>query len=84
MPDFFDKARAELNRARKINPEAFVCAHHGYAILLEEVDELWAEVKKKPYQRDREEMLEECLQIAAMAGRIAEDLRLDKGGDRND
>lgn len=40
-------------------------AHEGYAILLEEVDELWDEVKKK--NPDKERMRKEAIQIGAMA-----------------
>lgn len=42
--------------------------HEGYAILLEEVDELWDEVKA--WQSDdpnREKMRKEALHVAAMA-----------------
>lgn len=40
-------------------------AHEGYAILLEEVDELWDEVKKR--DPSKAEMRKEAIQIAAMA-----------------
>lgn len=49
-------------------------AHEGYAVLLEEVDELWEEVRKKTTERSNERMLEELVQIAAMAQRFAEDV----------
>lgn len=48
--------------------------HEGYAILLEEVDELWDWVKKKPGSRNKEEIQVECAQIAAMAQRIMVDI----------
>lgn len=48
----------------------FSCAHHGYAVMLEEVDELWDEVKKKPSIRDHRKMRDEAKQIAAMALRF--------------
>lgn len=47
-------------------------AHEGFAILLEEVDELWDEVKKK--ESDRAKMRAEALQVAAMAIRFAQDV----------
>jgi len=45
----------------------FHSAHEGYAILLEEVDELWDEVRKKESVQSKENMKKECIQIAAMA-----------------
>ena len=63
----------ELSSAMKDYPP-FSSAHEGYAILLEEVDELWDEVKKKPKDRDKEKMRAEAMQIAAMAIRFMEDL----------
>ena len=40
-------------------------AHEGYAVLLEEVDELWDEVKDR--RRDVAKMRREAVQVAAMA-----------------
>ena len=42
--------------------------HEGYAILLEEVDELWDEVKRwQPGEYDLVDMRKEALHVAAMA-----------------
>lgn len=46
-------------------------AHHGYAVLEEEVDELWEEVKRKP--KDTEKMRKEAIQVATMAIRFLVD-----------
>lgn len=51
--------------------EPFHSAHEGFAILKEEVDELWDEVKKKHKNRDYKAMRAEAVQIAAMAIRFA-------------
>ena len=51
-------------------------AHEGYAIILEEVDEFWEQVRLKRRFRDSTEMLSELVQVAAMAQRTAEDLNL--------
>ena len=48
--------------------------HHGYALLLEEMDELWEEIRKKNQFRDLEAMREEAMQIAALAIRFMVDL----------
>jgi NTP pyrophosphatase (non-canonical NTP hydrolase) len=54
--------------------------HEGYAVLLEEVDELKAHVWKKQGQRDLEAMRKEAIQVAAMAIRFAHDVcGLDRG-----
>lgn len=69
---FADMVAAELARATA-NNGPFHSMHEGYAVLQEEVDELWEEVKKKPANRDKKNMLTECVQIAAMAQRFALD-----------
>lgn len=48
--------------------------HEGYAVLLEEVDELWDEVKKQTAARNREAIRKECVQVAAMAVRLIRDV----------
>ena len=45
----------------------FNSAHEGYAVLLEEMDELKAEVWKKRHIRDINRMRKEAVQVAAMA-----------------
>lgn len=49
----------------------FNSAHEGYAVILEELDELWDEVKLKRKNRDPDNMYRECVQIAAMALKFA-------------
>lgn len=62
----------ELLRAtNKFGP--FNSAHEGYSVILEEVDELWDHVKMKQTKRNPDEMMQEALQIAAMAIRFATD-----------
>lgn len=48
--------------------------HEGYAILLEEVDELWDEVKINPEHRSHLRMRAEAIQVAAMAIRFVLDV----------
>ena len=47
--------------------------HEGYAIILEELEELWAEVKKQHHLRDKEKMRNEAMQVAAMSLRFMVD-----------
>ena len=61
---------AELTRATN-KFGAFNSAHEGYAIILEEVDELWDEVKSNGPER---RLRAEAIQIAAMAMRFVYDI----------
>ncbi len=49
--------------------------HEGYAILLEEVDEFWDEVKKKPKNRDKKKLIEEIVQCAACCKMLYEKIK---------
>lgn len=62
----------EYDRATSLYGK-FNSAHEGYAVLLEEVEELWAEIKKSPKKRDPLKMKEEAVQVAAMALRFLND-----------
>lgn len=52
----------------------FNSAHEAYGVLLEEVDELWDEVKAKQGKRDLVKMRKEAVQVAAMALRFIVDV----------
>ncbi len=75
MNTFQEDVRVELMTAR-LRYRPMASAHEGWAVLREEVDELWDEVKKKPSQRNVQDMYEELVQVAAMAQRMAEDICL--------
>ena len=49
----------------------FASFHEGYAVLKEEVEELWAEIKANGANRDRRRIHDEAIQVAAMALEIA-------------
>jgi hypothetical protein len=49
-------------------------AHEAYAVLLEEVDELWDHVKVNQKRRDLSAMRKEAIQVAAMAVRFVRDV----------
>lgn len=53
------------------NWPAFNSAHEGFAVLKEEVDELWDHVKTNQKRRDLVAMKKEAIQVAAMALRFA-------------
>ena len=54
----------EAQRARGVHGR-FHSAHEAYAVLLEELDEFWQEVKRK--EPDADAMYRELVQVAAMA-----------------
>lgn len=62
---------SELERAEEKFPQ-FNSTHEGYAILKEEVDELWDEIKSK--QGTNESRIKEAVHVAAMAVRFIKDL----------
>ena len=51
----------------------FHSAHEGYAILLEEMDELWDEVRRSPSRYNPAAVRAEAIQVAAMALRFITD-----------
>ena len=69
---YLQEVQTEFERASSLYPK-FNSAHEGYAVLLEEVEELWDEVKKSPKRRDPAKMKEEAVQVAAMALRFLND-----------
>lgn len=58
--------KEELLRALTKFPRPLASAHEGYAVLLEELDEAWDEIKANRPQQAAEEMV----QVAAMAVRF--------------
>jgi len=68
----FDVAQEYFRATALYKP--FNSAHEGYATLLEEMDELWEEVKKRPDAVSKDEMRSEAIQVAAMAIRFIFDV----------
>lgn len=65
----------ELEHAMSKYPP-FNSAHEGYAIIKEELDELWEQVKLKQSTKGRSELMEkEAIQVAAMAVRFLLDMK---------
>jgi NTP pyrophosphatase (non-canonical NTP hydrolase) len=67
------KVTRELNRAVQLHGP-YNSAHEGYAVILEELDELWEEVRKKRSKRCKTAMRDEAAQVAATAMRFMLDL----------
>ncbi len=70
---FIELVAQELKQAREEYPDCHHSLHESYAVLLEEMDEFWDEVRRKPDYRCRERVLAELVHIAAMCQRTAED-----------
>lgn len=69
----FEDVQCELWKAiNKFKP--MNSAHEGYAVLAEEVEELWEQVRGKQGLRDVSAMRAEAVQVAAMAIRFIVDV----------
>lgn len=73
MQKLFNEIEAEYNKAISKYPK-FHSTHEGYAVIKEEVDELWDLVKADKCINGHAAMKKECIQIASMAVRFVEDL----------
>jgi hypothetical protein len=67
---FYARILPELKRATK-KFGGFASPHEGYAVILEETNELWAEIKGKC---QKPKLIEESVQTAAMAIRFLIDI----------
>mgnify|MGYP001565119301 FL=1 len=82
MSGFALMVRAELIRARSKFEATDLGYKHGkphyfYAVILEELEELWELVRSDATDKDQDgklKMLKELVQISAMAQRAAEDM----------
>ena len=66
----------ELERAQTVYPPMHSC-HEGYAVLLEEVHELWDEIRASKGLAGNLRIRSEAVQVAAMALRFIGDLCAD-------
>jgi len=74
LPEALDYVLKEVQTAQK-NFTKFNSYHEGYAVILEEMDELWEEVKKKDATgRSEKKLKREAIQVGAMAIRFLVDL----------
>jgi hypothetical protein len=63
----------EATRAAEEFP-GFHSMHEGYAVILEELDEMWEAIKSN----DREAAFQEAVQVGAMAARFIADFGADE------
>lgn len=67
----FYELEQEIEKARECHGPMHG-PHEGYAVILEELDELWEEVRARHH--DKDSMRKEALQVAAMALRFIADV----------
>ena len=73
MNNVLAEVEKELDRAHVLY-KPFNGPHEGYAIILEELDELWNDIKASKPHSDRSDMRKEAIQVAAMAIRFIQDI----------
>lgn len=74
LVEVLDDVHREVERA-EAKHKPMNSAHEGYSVILEELDELWAEVKKGgSVPRDPIAMRKEAVEVAAMAVRFIRDV----------
>ena len=66
---FLTEVKSALSHAYKKHGTAYWSRHEFYGVLLEEVDELWAEIKN---DSSPEEVLKELLQVVGVCLRFVE------------
>ncbi len=73
MKEILKEIINEIKSARN-KYHSFHSNHEGYAVLLEEFEELWDCIKESKSVKANKKMKKECIQIAAMSIRFIEDL----------
>ena len=68
-----DEVYQEVSRANELYHHYHSC-HEGWAVIREELDELWDEIKASKGIRCTDDMRKEAIQVAATAIRFIEDL----------
>ena len=71
--DIYSEIKKELDSANNKFPQ-FKSTHEAYAVILEELDEFWDEVKKK--NPDYKNMKTELVQISAMCIKTIQNFNL--------
>ncbi len=81
IEEAISEVRAELEQAMALYP-AMNSPAEAYAVMLEEVDEVWQIVKTKPSRRILSDLRGEAVQVAAMAIRMMLDVCSEERGRR--
>lgn len=73
MNKLLNEIQTEYERSNSKYP-AFHSTHEGYAVIAEEVDELWDLVRQNKGVQGNDQFRKECIQIAAMAVKFVKSL----------
>lgn len=68
--DIIKQVKDEAKRAENKYKRGFASAHEFYGVLMEEIDELWHEIKKKEVNYDTEKQTNEAVQCMAVLYRF--------------
>ena len=68
LKEIFIEIENEVLRAKSKYPDDFNSTHEAYGVILEEMDEMWEEIKKKNF--DSEKCRVEAIQTTAMLCRF--------------
>lgn len=71
--DIVRDVEREVVRAMKLHAP-MASSHEAHSVILEELDELWLEIKKKRRRRSPKKLRKEAIQVAAMAVRYVHDV----------
>lgn len=81
LTEFQNRVQLEVERAGKLHPP-LANIFEALGVILEELDEFKAEVRKKRADRDKTKLLGELIQVAAMVQRTCQDVDLMGAEDR--
>ena len=79
LPRIYYEIDDEEVRARRHG--GFISLHEAYAVIEEEMDEVWYITKQKKCDRSRDDLRKELIQVAAMAVKAIQHLDNFVGGD---
>lgn len=74
-----DAVAEEVVRAR-MHGARFASLHEAYAVILEELDEIWEITRQKRKHRNPEDLRKEFIQLAAMAFKALDSMEHFTGG----
>jgi glutamyl-tRNA reductase len=72
-PETLNDLDKEPLRAEAFGP--YSSSHEAFAVIKEELDELWEEIKEKESERNPSALYEEAMQVAATALKYADQIK---------